>query len=126
MDKIVIAVEFRQMTVAGKADCVATKAIGAAHVKEPCAIKEAVDYVKKILASDRLDNVVISFTAEKNWHDELKSRIVRDWPDMPVEVYKWSRPNIRDDFRYETITAREIRKLYLECADIVEEKKEAV
>lgn len=121
MNKIVIDVEFRQRTVAGITGCRATHAVFDSHIHDEQDIKESVQYVKKILDSEAVRDASITFICYKdNGEQDITARINQEYNGC--QVVKFERWNSKDFFFYEKITSRQIKELYLECADRLERK----
>ena len=120
MNWVAIGVEFHQRTIAGWTRCLAGCSLTSLKSEE--ALNNGWEYIRKILNSEAISDLVITFTCKASYG---KREVSRFWREVngKYTIVRWDeKGNVIENLENQKVGARQVKALIAECMDILSEE----
>ena len=115
---IQIEVDFLMSTIAGTRTRCNTDYYIFSDFRDVERVEDVEKYVKKLLNAKNIRDLTITFQTSGESYGSIEgtSRIIREF-DGQYRIIQWPARNVIDDKTTDKISAKDIRKLYLDCVE---------
>ena len=122
---VVLVVEFRAATIAGYDTRCEKEKYFFRDWRDVETVETVEKYVMRLMRSPSVRDLMVTFNVEGEYYSSREgvSRIIReDGAGYRFRVVRWPARNVIDDSTLEKLGARDVRRLYLETVEKLQER----
>ena len=122
---VVLVVEFRTATIAGEDTRCETEKYFFRDWRDVETVETVEKYVLRLMRSPSVRDLMVTFNIEGEYYSSREgvSRIIReDGAGYRFRVVRWPSRNAIDDCTLEKLSARDVRRLYFETIERLQER----